>query len=75
MRLGGILRRGVDPHFGAESRFGGGEIEVIDRRIFNREGIARLIDLQRNRPDDILPLSDVNIRVNHNNVFNIKKLF
>src|SRR3990170_3004461 len=69
-----VLVRCVQAHLAAEVLYRRGEIEIVDRGLVDNKRVPRGIHARGYGPDDIRPVVDIYVVVDHDNVFHIHEL-
>src|SRR5882724_13249305 len=72
--LAGPFVGGIEPHFRTEPGHRTREIQVIDRRIFRDQGIARRVDTGRDSPDHFLPVAHVDVVIHYDDELGVHEL-
>ena len=66
--------RCIDAHLASQTTDRRSKIEIIDRCIFHKNCVSCRIDPRGNRPENLSPVTDIDILINHNDEFRIEKL-
>ena len=64
----------VQPHFAAEAAGGAGKVEVVNRRVFDEQGVAHRVGAGGERPDDVAPVAAVDVVIDDYQVFGVAEL-
>ena len=64
----------VESHLAAQSRYRRGEVEIVDRRLVDQHGVAHRVHPGRDRPDDFLPVADVDVVVGDDDELGVHEL-
>ena len=72
--LPGPLVGGVEPHFRPQAGDGRGKIQVVHGRGFGQVGVSSRVHARADRPDDVRPVTRVDIVIHDDHQLRVEKL-
>src|SRR5690554_7375677 len=74
MGLSGPFVGGVQAHLGAQPGHGGGEIQVVDRRVVDHDRVPHGVHTGGDGPDHVFPVTGVDIVVGDDHELGVHEL-
>src|SRR5699024_10114129 len=72
--LAGPFAGRIQPHFRSQPRHRRGKVEIINRGVFHHHGVTNRVHARGDGPNDVMPVTGVNVTVTDNHEFGVHEL-